>query len=524
MVMVETVYNIARSGLLHPSGQEGCCVPPWGLFHAALETEVNSAVSVVSFNPIIMANPTEHQTIYTTLMRIKEAMNNLGQTNVPVVFDMGLLTKALEITWANHEELSGVIPCYGGMHLLMSTIAAIGHLYGDAGLKSLLQESGVFATGSVQRILAGKVFDRALYALKLIDEALSARLIANFTEWCKSTATDLIPNVTELLQEMDQTLSNSGKNTVDKERLCAIIDKIGAEIQPQLDAFREHGRATSPTFQLWDDFLFKVLQPVKIFISSTRIGAWDVQQSTVTHLLPLLFITNRSNYAKYMPVVMLQMRRLPVTVRDSFRDGHFVSKLSEGKFNAVWMDYTIEATENKTLKGSGGIIGLTLRGPALLRWFLSRPVTAQYSEQVRQNVGGCGDKDPSYHMGPKHANRWDADVNKMVAMFAGGSYIDPFDVSDPPAKLVNFATGAAAPPAVQASMLGAIDTGCKLLDKFVAERLVVSTDGRKKSFYDTLPRSPLKTMNEMKKTLRVNNKDITIKLQEESPAHARPVV
>ena len=194
--------------------------------------------------------------------------------------------------------LSGVIPCYGGMHLLMSTIAAIGHLYGDAGLKPLLHESGVFATGSVQRILAGKDFDRALYALKLIDEALSARLIVNFTEWCKSTATDLAPNVTELLQEMDQTLSNSGKNTVDKERLCAIIDKIGAEIQPQSDAFREHCRATSPTFQLWDDFLFKVLQPVKIFISSTRIGAWDVQQSTVTHLLPLLFITNRSNYAK----------------------------------------------------------------------------------------------------------------------------------------------------------------------------------------------------------------------------------
>jgi len=47
----------------------------------------------------------------------------------------------------------------------------------------------------------------------------------------------------------------------------------------------------------------------------------------VAHLLPLLFITYRSNYAKYMPVVMLQMRRLPVTVTESFRDGHFVSKL-----------------------------------------------------------------------------------------------------------------------------------------------------------------------------------------------------
>jgi len=60
------------------------------------------------------------------------------------------------------------------------------------------------------------------------------------------------------------------------------------------------------------------------------------------------------------------------------------------------------------LKGSGGIIGLTLRGPALLRWFLSRPVTAQYSDTVQNLAGGGaggGDRDPSYYMGPKQANR-----------------------------------------------------------------------------------------------------------------------
>ena len=49
-------------------------------------------------------------------MPIKKAINNLGHTYI-LVFDMGLLTKALKITWANLEELSGVIPCYGGMHL-----------------------------------------------------------------------------------------------------------------------------------------------------------------------------------------------------------------------------------------------------------------------------------------------------------------------------------------------------------------------------------------------------------------------
>ena len=66
-----------------------------------------------------MANPTDMSTVYTTLKRVKESINNLGLTYAPVFFDMGLLTKALEIVWANPDELSGVIPCEGGMHLLM---------------------------------------------------------------------------------------------------------------------------------------------------------------------------------------------------------------------------------------------------------------------------------------------------------------------------------------------------------------------------------------------------------------------
>ena len=37
---------------------------------------------------------------------------------------MGLLTKALEITWAKSVELQGVIPSERDMHLLMCVFAA----------------------------------------------------------------------------------------------------------------------------------------------------------------------------------------------------------------------------------------------------------------------------------------------------------------------------------------------------------------------------------------------------------------
>ena len=79
------------------------------------------------------------------------------------------------------------------------------------------------------------------------------------------------------------------------------------------------------------------------------------------------------------------MEHLPDDVENGFQtDGLHTAKLWEGSCNAVWMDYTLEATKNKALKGTGGIIGLTLKGNALTRFFLARPVTAKYSETFKK--------------------------------------------------------------------------------------------------------------------------------------------
>ena len=66
-----------------------------------------------------MAPPSYFSTIYSTILRAKECINALGHEYLPIFFDMGILTKALEITWFKPRELSGVIPCEGGEHLLM---------------------------------------------------------------------------------------------------------------------------------------------------------------------------------------------------------------------------------------------------------------------------------------------------------------------------------------------------------------------------------------------------------------------
>ena len=82
----------------------------------------------ILFNPIIMSTPNDYNTVYTILKRTKEHINALGQSVCPIVFDMGLLAKALEVVWARPEELSGVIPLEGGMHFMMSLFGGIGYI------------------------------------------------------------------------------------------------------------------------------------------------------------------------------------------------------------------------------------------------------------------------------------------------------------------------------------------------------------------------------------------------------------
>ena len=49
-----------------------------------------------------------------------------------------------------------------------------------------------------------------------------------------------------------------------------------------------------------------------------------------------------------MPIVLMAMNRLPSNVKEAYMSGDFNAKLSDGIFNDVWIEYTLETTENKT--------------------------------------------------------------------------------------------------------------------------------------------------------------------------------
>ena len=269
----ELLYSLTRSDTFCDNDGESS-VPPWNPFHASFESRAQKSVSNVAFNPIIMAPSSDYSTIYTTLKRTKECVNALGQSEVPVYFDMGLLTKALEITWAKPMELQGVIPCEGGMHLLMCVFATIGYLYGDAGLRELLFESDVFAQGSVQQILTGKDFERALRGFKLVDEALNNRFLVQFKRWCETNGKVIPEESYQVIGRFNEIFTSQTREAdmQNKDMFSGMNEKGIKDLQDLLEEFEREGRSISPTFQFWHDFLKHVMLPMKLFIASSRLG------------------------------------------------------------------------------------------------------------------------------------------------------------------------------------------------------------------------------------------------------------
>ena len=99
-------------------------------------------------------------------------------------------------------------------------------------------------------------------------------------------------------------------------------------------------------------------------------------------MLPYFFITNRTNYSRWMPVYILDMLELPAEIKPVFEKGEFSIRQISGSFNGIWSDMGTEKTIIKDSKGSGGIVGITNQKSALTRHFL-----ASFSSAMNDRAG-----------------------------------------------------------------------------------------------------------------------------------------
>jgi hypothetical protein len=102
------------------------------------------------------------------------------------------------------------------------------------------------------------------------------------------------------------------------------------------------------------------------FIRANRDGNWELHLDAFVAMLPWMTIYDHTNYARWGPVYLAEMKGLATTaptIHEEFMAGNFVIKRSKKYFNQVPVD---QATEwvNRMCKISNGIIGITRNDPA----------------------------------------------------------------------------------------------------------------------------------------------------------------
>ena len=92
-------------------------------------------------------------------------------------------------------------------------------------------------------------------------------------------------------------------------------------------------------------------------------------------MLPWFFAMNHSNYARWLPVHLRDMRSLDQMVphvASEFKKGLFTVNKSLKRFSSIAIDQAHEQN-NAMVKGEGGAVGLTENPNAFRRWMLFRP-------------------------------------------------------------------------------------------------------------------------------------------------------
>ena len=490
-------------------------VPSWGQFNE-VTSKVDPPLTTAGMLPILQAPADNDDTMTTVINRFQKITEKLGQTYTVLVFDQPLYSRAKEIIWKSEEKYKNVIVLLGDLHILFNFLKAIGQHFENAGLQDIWTDSGLFAANSTEAMLNGKAYYRSVRGHLLTYEALWRIKWEKFTQWLMDT-NNCIPDLH--LTEIHCLFDRKPKR-YDNEIFCA-VEKLMEELQHPVvsellwkfdNTFNEESN-----FKFWNQYI-SMVQTLLNFIRANRDGNWQLHLESFAEMLPWMTIYDHTNYARWGPVYMTDMKNLHKTapeVLKEFEMGNFVVKRSSHQFNQVPVD---QATEwvNRMCKISNGIIGITKNDPARDRFCTTWSERSHISNATKDMFGIKDDDNAISTRKEALPSRMKLDhdcVNTLVKQFKRFNVFntvssiveeeqDTIVGTKEGPTLVSLATNDLATWEIEECLLQAYTSGKQLVVANTTKRLIEKTV----SFYSPLVQNNTKTFGNMYQTKITSSK------------------
>ena len=445
----------------------------------------------------------EWSTLLTVIMQASQLRKlTVGEEHPTVIsFDMALYEKVVQLLDGRPDLKRTVFPRLGELHAVMAALRALGASMENSGIDDAWIEADVYGSATTRQILKCTHYKRALRAHTYSYVALHKMLLEEFF----NDNPQLKQVCLMATERVEAACLEGNKHTKSESVQQANTNLLEALTTAGVSTvFQEWGkqRSKNAMFKAMMNYLQRV-ETILLFVAATRNADLELHLQAGEQLSRLFFAFDRIKYKRLWPRYITDMQDLrnnhPQTW-DEMKAGNISVTKNEIPFVSIGADHACEHL-NKLMKIHSGIVCISNNANARQRFFM---VTPELSRTVKEFTGQFDmetDKTRKHHdLGSSAVKKQHHVIDKIKeAILQHGN---PFAVAGD--KLHNIITHAYIPDEYVQMILNADETGQKLYEDYVSERI----NG------DVSLWAPVKKENN--KMFKSGNKKTTIKLRDKT--------
>ena len=128
--------------------------------------------------PPILHPITEYRTVQQYLVTSMEVSQKLLQPYTFVTMDLATAKIAYDIKWDKSEQFSKVIVHLGGFYIIY--MGTLGKIMTGSGFEEVVILAGICASGSLDKVMSGKHYNRTMRVHQLMLDACERLLLQEF--------------------------------------------------------------------------------------------------------------------------------------------------------------------------------------------------------------------------------------------------------------------------------------------------------------------------------------------------------
>lgn len=487
-------------------------IPTWAAYNSAISNEM--PVTSVNTPPLIAAPAHEWQTLITVLKQAQGISTKVvGEARKTVItLDMGLYKPAKQLQMTR-SDCDSLILRPGELHTVMAQLRTIGSYMENSGIDFCWVEAELYGPVTVKQILEGKHVKRGVQAHLTTLQALFMLFAQAFfqenggiKEQCEDKA-----------QALNMACKSGDRLTMQMAHTDMVQTIESLQISDEMKKFVKQV-AKKPLSSAILQYMLMVTEMLN-YIRAVRTGDWQLHLKTTEVFVKYYFAHDKLNYARMIPVYLADMEIVSETDPDiwtEFETGNWVVNKNTIPFCAIGADHGLEHI-NRTMKVSGGLIGITLNPSARTRFFLAAPELACLAEESRQMAGLDKVEAKQHHENSaaklKQQERNVTSLTKTITQFTN-PFCHDFD------KLINLATKAVMPPNVENDIKMRTHNGEACFKKFVKERLTSD----QVNIWAPMKKLQLQMWSSVAKKTKVSTSNAIIELREDRALFARLLI